>query len=35
MTVSELGRVFGISRKTVYKWLERYEQAGGWLMVRR
>jgi putative transposase len=28
MTVSELGRVFGISRKTVYKWLERYEQAG-------
>lgn len=28
MTVSELSRVFGISRKTVYKWLERYEQAG-------
>ena len=28
MTVSELGRAFGISRKTVYKWLERYEQAG-------
>ena len=28
MTVSELGRVFGISRKTAYKWLERYEQVG-------
>jgi transposase InsO family protein len=28
MTVSELGRAFGISRKTVYKWLVRYEQGG-------
>ena len=27
-SVSELGRSFGISRKTVYKWLERYEQVG-------
>jgi putative transposase len=26
--VSELSRSFGISRKTIYKWLARYEQAG-------
>lgn len=28
MTVSQLSRSFGVSRKTVYKWLARYEQAG-------
>ena len=28
MSVSELGRAFDISRKTVYKWLARYEQGG-------
>ena len=28
ISVSELGRVFGISRKTVYKWLARYEERG-------
>jgi len=27
--VSELARQFGVSRKTTYKWIERYEQ-GGW-----
>jgi putative transposase len=27
-SVSELSRAFGISRKTVYKWLERYETGG-------
>lgn len=27
-TVSELCRVFGISRKTGYKWLNRYEELG-------
>ena len=29
MGVSELARQFGVSRKTAYKWIERYE-AGGW-----
>jgi transposase InsO family protein len=28
MNVTQLSRAFGISRKTVYKWLDRYEQAG-------
>lgn len=28
MSVSQLSRAFEISRKTVYKWLARYEQAG-------
>ncbi len=28
MNLSELSRAFGVSRKTVYKWLARYEQAG-------
>jgi putative transposase len=28
MTVSQLARTFEISRKTVYKWLERYEKGG-------
>lgn len=28
MSVAELGRAFGISRKTVYKWVERYEEHG-------
>ena len=28
MSVSELGRAFGISRKTVYKWVERYAEHG-------
>ena len=27
--VSELSRQYGVSRKTAYKWIERYEQ-GGW-----
>jgi transposase len=27
-TLSELCRVFGISRKTGYKWLERYRELG-------
>ncbi len=27
-SVSELAREYGVSRKTVYKWLERYEQLG-------
>ena len=27
-TMSELCRVFGISRKTGYKWLERYRELG-------
>ena len=27
--VSELARQFGVSRKTTYKWIERYEE-GGW-----
>src|SRR4029077_403488 len=27
-SVSELSRAFGISRKTVYKWMARYEQLG-------
>lgn len=33
MSVSQLGRVFGISRKTVYKWLDRYEQGGAAALV--
>ena len=28
MSVSELGRAFGISRKTVYKWVARYAEHG-------
>ncbi len=28
-TVMELCALYGISRKTAYKWIERYEQAGG------
>lgn len=27
-SISELARWYGVSRKTVYKWVERYEQAG-------
>lgn len=27
-SISELAEIYGISRKTVYKWLERYEEAG-------
>ena len=27
-TVSELARWYGVSRKTVYKWIGRYEQEG-------
>lgn len=27
-TVAELSREFGVSRKTIYKWVERYEAAG-------
>src|SRR3954451_9222517 len=27
-SISELAEVYGISRKTVYKWLERHEQQG-------
>jgi transposase-like protein len=27
-SVTELSRAFGISRKTVYKWLQRYEARG-------
>jgi transposase len=26
--VSELARQFGVSRKTTYKWIERYEGGG-------
>lgn len=33
LTVSQLGRTFGISRKTVYKWLDRYEQGGAAALV--
>jgi transposase InsO family protein len=27
-SISELGEIYGISRKTVYKWLERHEERG-------
>ena len=27
-SVSELARWYGVSRKTVYKWIGRYEQEG-------
>lgn len=27
-TVTELGKIYGVSRKTVYKWLDRYELEG-------
>ncbi|HEY3499795.1 MAG TPA: helix-turn-helix domain-containing protein [Polyangiaceae bacterium] len=33
--MSELSRTFGISRKTVYRWLERYEQGGAAGLVER
>jgi transposase-like protein len=31
-TITELSERHGIARKTVYKWLERYQsQGGGWI----
>ena len=27
-SISELARSHGVSRKTIYKWLERYEEGG-------
>ncbi len=34
--VADLARRYGISRKTAYKWIDRYEAAGprGWLIDR-
>uniref|UniRef100_Q01SC5 Resolvase helix-turn-helix domain protein n=1 Tax=Solibacter usitatus (strain Ellin6076) TaxID=234267 RepID=Q01SC5_SOLUE len=28
MSISELAEVYGVSRKTVYKWLERHDEQG-------
>lgn len=28
MSISELSEIYGVSRKTVYKWLERYDEQG-------
>jgi len=30
--ISELCRHYGVSHKTGYKWLRRYEQEGAWLV---
>jgi transposase len=34
-SISELSRIYNVSRKTIYKWLERYEQFGAAGLVER
>ena len=26
--ITELGQIYGVSRKTIYKWIKRYEMQG-------
>jgi len=28
MSISELAEIYGVSRKTVYKWLDRHDEQG-------
>jgi transposase len=34
-SIAKLSRIYGVSRQTIYKWLERYEQFGAAGLVDR